>query len=71
MDLFLESLSLLTELTRNGQMPFSEENLSAYLAGYSAAGFPMVSHSDIYRNAYRPAYRVLQICHLPAFLQQV
>ncbi len=39
---------------------FSEENLSAYLTQYEKDGFPMVSHSDIYRKNYRPAYRVIQ-----------
>lgn len=30
-----------------------------YLEEYIASGCPMVSHSDIYRSAYSPAYRVL------------
>lgn len=58
-DRFLQTLSLLTELTRVGQMPFSPGELEVYLAGYAAEGYPMVSHSDIYREAYHPAYRVL------------
>ena len=56
---FREKLSLLQELTAEGAMPFSRDTLDAYLADYEAAGFPPVSHSEAYRNAYYPAYRVV------------
>lgn len=71
MTVFQKNLSLLTELTQQGQMPFSEEALAAYLAEYAAAGYPAVSHSEPYREAYHPAYRVLQRCQLPKKMQQV
>ena len=64
MDAFRKSLSLLEELTLAGQMPFSTGALKNYLAEYEAAGYPAVSHSDEYRSAYHPAYRVLHSCHL-------
>ena len=56
---FRGKLELLRELTRKGQMPFSLTSLEDYLKDYEAAGFPPVSHSDAYRNAYSPAYRVI------------
>lgn len=62
---FLQSLSILAELTRKGQMPFSAQALDEYLAEYAVQGYPTVSHSEAYRNAYHPAYRVLQADHLP------
>ena len=70
MECFLQDLDLLKMLTQQGSMPFSDRELEQYLSGYAAAGYPMVSHSEIYRNTYHPAYRVLQFCHLPDFLQQ-
>ena len=60
---FREKLSLLRELTTDGAMPFSRDALDAYLADYEAAGFPPVSHSEAYRNAYHPAYRVVEKSH--------
>ena len=57
---FLEKLTLLRSLTFAGAMPFSMEALDTYLARYRDAGFPMVSHSESYRNAYHPAYRVVR-----------
>lgn len=70
MTVFLKDLSLLTELTRSGQMPFSLPELEKYLAEYEAAGYPAVSHSDTYRRAYSPAYRVVQNCQLPEKFQK-
>lgn len=70
MDTFLQNSILLKKLASSGDLPFSAEALAAYLTGYAAAGYPAVSHSEVYRNAYHPAYRVVQICQLPDFLQQ-
>ena len=56
---FERGLSLLEGLTDGGEAPFSAAELAAYLTDYRAAGCPMVSHSEIYRAAYRPAYRVV------------
>lgn len=64
MDCFREKLDMLRELTRQGEMPFSPEALETYLEEYERAGFPPVSHSETYRNAYRPAYRVIQKVHI-------
>lgn len=55
---FREKLSLLQALTAEGAMPFSQDALDAYLIDYEAAGFPPVSHSAVYRDAYHPAYRI-------------
>jgi len=35
------------------------EELEAYLEEYKRAGYPMVSHSEQYRQAYKPAYRIV------------
>ena len=65
MDEFLKKLQLLRDLTAEGTMPFSPDSLDAYLAEYEKAGYPPVSHSDAYRNAYSPAYRVVHRDSLP------
>ena len=44
---------------------FTAQELSAYLDAYRAQGCPMVSHSETYRAAYRPAYRVVLSSELP------
>lgn len=62
---FRKKLTVLRTLTRDGHMPFSETALETYLADYEKAGFPAVSHSEIYRNVYHPAYRVVRKEDLP------
>ena len=64
MDQFRKQLALLRDLTQSGAMPFSPEDLAAFLQEYEAAGMPPISHSDTYREAYHPAYRVLDRAHL-------
>lgn len=56
---FLEKLEILRRLTAEGLFSFDTAALNAYLDGYVGAGCPMVSHSETYRSAYRPAYRVV------------
>jgi len=69
-DSFREKLAILTELTQAGCMPFSSSALEQYMAFYENAGFPAVSHSDVYRAAYQPAYRIVDKGCLPEYLLQ-
>lgn len=57
---FLEKLALLTTLAKEGALPFSEAELAEHLAEYEKHGYPPVSHSDAYRSAYHPAYRIVK-----------
>ena len=57
---FLRNLDILRKVTVTGVFAFTPEELEAYLEAYKQAGYPMVSHSQQYRDAYRPAYRILQ-----------
>lgn len=52
-------LAVLQALIREGKLPFSAPEAEAELAAWQAAGFPACHHSEAYRRAYRPAYRVL------------
>ncbi len=54
-----DSLETLRALAQGGRTPFSAAALETYLEDYLAAGCPLVSHSDAYRAAYHPAYRVM------------
>lgn len=59
-DDFRKKLDVLRRLCADGQMPFDLQRLDAYLKEYEQAGFPAVSHSDAYRQAYHPAYRIVK-----------
>ena len=59
LDSFLNKLEVLNKLTTAGVFSFDLDALNAYLSKYKAAGYPAVSHSPEYRQAYNPAYRVI------------
>lgn len=65
LDNFLQKLDVLIELARQGIFSFSTEELDAYLSDYATTGYPAVSHSQTYRDAYHPAYRVVCRTCLP------
>lgn len=62
---FVQRLELLCRLAGEGAFPFGLEELERYLEGYRRQGYPMVSHSEAYRRAYHPAYRVMSAGYLP------
>lgn len=56
---FREKLAVLRDITEETAFGFGTDELDQYLTKYEEAGFPPVSHSDAYRNAYSPAYRIV------------
>lgn len=66
---FEEKLMILRALTAEGVFAFDLPALEAYLRAYVALGYPPVSHSEGYREAYHPAYRVVkeELCAPLAF----
>jgi len=57
---FEEKLNVLRQCCMNKELPFNAEDVDAYLADYKNSGYPAVSHSETYKNAYRPAYRIVK-----------
>lgn len=56
---FEEKLHALEELACCGKTPFSQRELTDYLASYRLQGHRDVSHTQVYRDAYKPAYRLV------------
>ena len=59
LDSFLNKLEVLQTLTSEGVFAFDLDALNTYLSEYKAAGYLAVSHSPEYRQAYKPAYRII------------
>ena len=59
LDSFLNKLEVLQTLTSEGVFAFDLDALNAYLSEYKAAGYLAVSHSPEYRQAYKPAFRII------------
>lgn len=57
---FLEKLKVLRRMTVECRFGFTYGDLEAYLEQYAATGYPLLSHSKIYEQSYRPAYRVVE-----------
>ncbi len=60
MNRFQEKLEMIEDRFADLPFEFSRGDIEAYLNDYVAAGCPAVSHSEIYRDAYHPAYRVVK-----------
>ena len=56
---FLKKLDVLRQLTAAGHFLFGMTELEDFLSEYIKSGCPMVSHSEQYRKAYLPAYRIV------------
>jgi hypothetical protein len=56
----------LGDLAATGSIPFSRDEVEQYFQAIAERGYPVVHHSDTYRDAYRPAYRVVTLDLLPA-----
>lgn len=66
MPLFSASIRVLCKAVERGVFPFSKAAFGDYLASYRAAGCPPARHSETYRRAYAPAYRVLSRAYASA-----
>ena len=54
----------LGDLAAAGGIPFARENVLAYFEKIARDGYPAIHHSEAFRSAYRPAYRVVAIDYL-------
>lgn len=51
----------LGDLAATGGIPFAREEVVAYFARIAQEGYPAIHHSESFRNAYQPAYRVVAV----------
>ena len=53
-----ESLQIVNE--NEGSFSFSAHDYASFLREYERLSFPPIRHSETYRSAYRPSYRVIK-----------
>jgi hypothetical protein len=56
----------LGDLADTRGIPFGRSEVEGYIGDMIRQGYPVVRHSDAFRAAYRPAYRVVALDLLPA-----
>ena len=54
----------LGDLAAAGGIPFTQQDVLAYFDRIAQASYPVVHHSRIYSETYKPAYRVVAIDYL-------
>ena len=52
-------LEVARELVKKGELPFSQTDFEEALEEWQGKGYPALHHSRAFREAYRPAYRVV------------
>lgn len=66
---FQKKLQELSRMADRDETPFYAAELDYFLILYKEKGYPAVHHSDAYRAAYAPAYRVVVQKHLKDYLK--
>ena len=56
----LEKLSVLLEAAEEGVLPFERKEVETELECWREAGYPTCHHSEEFRSAYAPAYRLIK-----------
>ena len=67
-----EKIEVAKELVVSGESPIDQEAFAQKLAAWQELGYPAVHHSNAFREAYKPAYRVIAnryVSFLPLFTQ--
>jgi len=57
-----QKLLVARELVESGEIPLDRTHFDAMLEAWRKNGYPAVRHSETFRSAYRPAYRVIMNC---------
>lgn len=55
----VHKLAVAQEMLQDGTLSMDDKHFSEQLDAWRAAGFPALHHSDAFRKAYHPAYRVI------------
>ncbi len=56
-----EKFDTLRAMSREGKLPFKDEELEFVLQSYKETSYKAVRHSEVYADKYEPAYRVIDI----------
>ena len=62
---FQAQLDCLQDMAAAHELPLVPEAVAAYLTSYRAQGCPAARHSEAFRAAYAPAYRVIRSAFVP------
>lgn len=61
----LQKIKITEEMIREGSLAFSLTQFREAVTRWEAEGYPAIRHSEVFRETYRPAYRVIANRYLP------
>lgn len=67
---FIKKLKIFVMLTKLDLFSFDYDEAKAFVKAYIDEGMPPVRHSDRYRAAYHPAYRVIKAEYVSDFIEK-
>ena len=67
----MQKLDVARELIRDGLLPFPQDDFEAALSAWAEKDYSAVRHSEVFREAYQPAYRVIANECIPALLREI
>ena len=62
---FFRKVDTFLSLCSDGTLPFEPDEAFSFIVCYRTYEYPMLLHSNVYRHAYRPAYRVVSAWSFP------
>ena len=60
-----EKLKTVKDMITDGSLPFDEKEFDKAVTEWKQNGYEALHHSDTFRSAYKPAYRVVSNCFVP------
>lgn len=61
----LQKIKTTKEMIREGSLPFTLNEFEEAVSQWEAKGYPAIRHSEVFRETYRPAYRVIANRYIP------
>lgn len=70
---FEEKLGIFLNACKTGVLPFPATEVSKFIKDWKEKGYPVISHSSVYREAYSPAYRVIEerYAHIISLIMEI
>ncbi len=64
---FEKKIDILRKLIAEGKLGLDADDFEVFIKELKSRNYPPISHSDIYRKAYGPAYRVIRSTYINDF----
>ncbi len=64
-DNLLKKIEVIKKLIKENKLPFNIEDFNKAVENWKTQGYPAVHHSEVFRQNYKPAYRLISKKYIP------